>query len=66
MKIVVMIFNTNFSTGKKKQLLHFILFQIMAFLLYFVLEQITAYSDGHVKIFELLDLVDLDKWQLQV
>ncbi|KAJ4749599.1 Nucleoporin SEH1 [Rhynchospora pubera] len=29
------------------------------------LKMITAYSDGHVKIFELLDSLDLDKWQLQ-
>lgn len=29
------------------------------------LKMITAYSDGHVKIYELLDPLDLDKWQLQ-
>jgi hypothetical protein len=66
MKIVVMIFNTNFSTGKKNNCFISFYSKLWLFLLYFVLEQITAYSDGHVKIFELLDLVDLDKWQLQV
>ncbi|KAJ3670924.1 hypothetical protein LUZ60_008350 [Juncus effusus] len=29
------------------------------------LKMIIAYSDGHVKIFELLDPLDLEKWQLQ-
>ncbi|KAF3334998.1 protein SEH1 [Carex littledalei] len=29
------------------------------------MKMITAYSDGHVKIFELVDALDLDKWQLQ-
>lgn len=28
--------------------------------------QVTAYSDGQVKVYELLDSLELDKWQLQV
>ncbi|KAF2313436.1 hypothetical protein GH714_010995 [Hevea brasiliensis] len=30
-----------------------------------VLEQVVAYSDGHVKIYELLDPLELKNWQLQ-
>ncbi|XP_072950134.1 protein SEH1 [Typha angustifolia] len=29
------------------------------------LKMVVAYSDGHVKVYELLDLLELDKWQLQ-
>lgn len=28
--------------------------------------QVTAYSDGHVKVYELLDPLELKNWQLQV
>uniref|UniRef100_A0A0A9FWB2 Uncharacterized protein n=1 Tax=Arundo donax TaxID=35708 RepID=A0A0A9FWB2_ARUDO len=29
------------------------------------LKMVTAYSDGQVKVYELLDSLELDKWQLQ-